>query len=70
MIVQETVQQLQQASLEVRIQVMEMLLESLKHDIAITENRQMRPVPFRVRTFDLGRDISLDRDEMYAERGL
>ena len=70
MIAQETVQQLQHAPLADRIQVIEVLLESLKHDIAQTEFRQTHPAPFRVRTFDLGRDISLDREEMYAERGI
>lgn len=70
MIAQETVQQLQYAPVTDRIQVIEALLESLKHDIAQTEFRQARPAPFRVRTFDLGRDISCDREEMYAERGI
>jgi hypothetical protein len=70
MIAQETVQQLQHAPLADRIQVIEVLLESLKHDIVPAEPRQARPALFRVRTFNLGRDISLDRDEMYAERGI
>ena len=70
MIAQETVQQLQHAPLADRIQVIEVLLESLKHDIIHTESRQVRSAPFRVRTFDLGRDISCDREEMYAERGM
>jgi hypothetical protein len=70
MIAQETVQQLQHAPLADRIQVIEVLLESLKHDIVPVEPCQVGPAPFRVRTFDLGRDISIDRDEMYAERGL
>ncbi len=70
MIAQETIQRLQHAPLADRIQVIEMLLESLKHDIASAEPRQTKPAPFRVRTFDLGRDISLDREEMYAERGM
>ena len=70
MIAQETVKQLQHAPLADRIQVIEVLLESLKHDIPQTEFRQIRPTPFRVRTFDLGRDVSCDREEMYAERGM
>lgn len=70
MIAQETMQQLQHAPLADRIQVIEVLLESLKHDIVHAESRQARPAPFRVRTFDLGGDISLDREEMYAERGM
>ncbi len=69
MISQETVQQLQQAPMEDRIQVIEALLQSLKRDIAHPELRETRRKPFRVRTFNLGEDISLDREEMYAERG-
>lgn len=70
MISQETTQQLQHAPLADRIQVIEVLLASLKHDFAPAEPRRAQPEPFRVRTFDLGRDISLDREEMYAERGM
>ena len=70
MIAQEMIKQLQNAPLADRIQVIEVLLESLKHDIVSAEPRQTNPAPFRIRTFDLGRDISIDRDEMYAERGM
>jgi hypothetical protein len=70
MIAQETIQQLQHAPLADRIQVIEVLLESPKNDIVNSESRQVRPAPFRVRTFDLGSDICLDREEMYAERGM
>ncbi len=69
MIAQKTIQQLQHAPLAERIHVIEVLLESLKHDIVHHQPRQMQQRPFRVRTFDLGSDISLDREEMYAERG-
>jgi hypothetical protein len=70
MIAQETLQQLKHAPLADRIQVIEALLESLKHDIAQTKYSQIPHEPFRVRTFDLGSDMSIDREEMYAERGL
>ncbi len=70
MISQETIQQLQHAPLADRIQVIEVLLASLKHDITPAGPRRAHPEPFRLRTFDLGRDISLDREEMYAERGM
>ncbi len=70
MIAKETVQQLQDAPLADRIQVIEALLQSLKYDIAHHKPRQVAPKPFTVRTFNLGTDIHLDREEMYAERGL
>lgn len=65
MSVQEAVQQLQYASVAERIQVIELLLQSLKDEIIHDE-----PVrkPFHIRTFNLGKDIQLDRDEMYADR--
>jgi len=69
MITQETVQQLQHAPINDRIQVIEALLESLKQDITPPELSEKHRKPFRVRTFNLGTDISLDREEMYAERG-
>ena len=49
----------------IRIQVIELLLQSLKDEIVHDE-----PVrkPFHIRTFNLGKDIHLDRDEMYADR--
>lgn len=68
MSVQEAVQQLQDTSLADRIQVIELLLQSLKNEIAHKESVQAVRKPFRIRTFDLGTDIQIDRDEMYADR--
>ena len=68
MTVQETVQQLQHAPLTYRIQVMELLLHSLKAEIGQNESFSITYKPFRVRTFSLGADIDIDREEMYAER--
>jgi hypothetical protein len=70
MIAQETLQQLKHAPLADRIQVIEALLESLKYDIAQAASPQKPYETFLVRTFDFGSDISIDREEMYAERGL
>lgn len=68
MSVQEAVQQLQVLPLAERIQVIELLLQSLKDEITHDESAQVVRKPFRVRTFDLGTDIQVDRDEMYADR--
>lgn len=70
MISHETIQQLQHAPVAERIQLIEILLQSLKHDIVHPKRQDKSRAPFRVRTFNLGTDISLDREEMYAERGL
>ena len=68
MTVQETVQQLQHTSLTYRIQVIELLLQSLKAEIAQSEAAQASQKPFRVQTFDLGANVTVDREEMYADR--
>ncbi len=49
-----------------RIQVIEALIQSLKQDMAHHESRQVTHKPFTVRVFNLGTDIHLDREEIYA----
>lgn len=68
MTVQETVQQLQDTPLTYRIQVIELLLQSLKDEIAQSETVQSSHKPFRVQTFNLGTDVLVDREEIYADR--
>ena len=68
MTVQETVQQLQSAPLSYRIQVIEMLIQSLKEELTQSESFKGSPKPFRIRAFNLGADIQIDREEMYADR--
>lgn len=68
MTVQETVQQLRYTPLTYRIQVIELLLQSLKDEIAQSEAVLAPHKPFRVQTFDLGADVTVDREEMYADR--
>mgnify|MGYP000238373240 CR=1 FL=1 len=70
MSVQEAVQQLENFPLAERIQAIELLLQSLKEEIAQTTSTQTENKPFRVRTFNLGTDIQVDRDEIYTERML
>jgi len=69
MIDQETVQQLQHAPLSDRIQAIEVLLKSLKNDIAQHDPCKATRKPFAVRVFNLGIDIQPDREEIYSERG-
>ena len=66
MIAQETITQIQQAPIVERIQVIELILQSLKQDMKRTippEKPQHKP--FTVRQFNLGTDIHVDRDTMY-----
>jgi len=72
MIGKETIKQLQSTSIEDRLHLMEVLLDSLKRDIKNSDDdEEIRPEPkkFIVRTFNLGQDIQAERDVIYAERG-
>lgn len=71
MIAQQTLTQIQHAPLVERIQVIELILQSLKQDITRTEpSPQVQYKPFTVRQFNLGTDIVVDRDTIYLERGM
>jgi hypothetical protein len=69
MLGKETIQQLQHASVAERIQIIELLLQSLKDDMSSISPSVKIGEPFTIRTFNLGEDIRIDRDELYAERG-
>jgi len=64
MTVQEAITMLKHVPMEERIQIIEILLQSLKSDMP----KQKKP--FQVRTFNLGEDVQVDRDELYLQRGL
>lgn len=70
MIDQETVKQLEHAPLTDRIEAIEVLLQSLKNEIARQDACRTTRKPFAVREIDLGADIQFDREEIYKERGL
>ena len=70
MIDQKTVRQIQQASVAERIQLIEQILQSLKEDLpASPANDKPDVKPFKARQFNLGREVSTDRNQIYAERG-
>ncbi len=64
MTAQETVQQLQHTPLTYRIQVIELLLQSLKEEIAQSQAVQAPHKLFRVQTFNLGADVTVGREEI------
>lgn len=71
MLVRETIKQIQHAPVAERIRLMELLLQSLKQDLtssARDEKAQWKR--FTVRPFDLGQEIRVDRDRIYAERSI
>jgi hypothetical protein len=71
MINQETVKQIKQAPVSDRIQLIEIIVKSLKNDIKTVSNkRKPKPKLFKVRKFDIGQEIQADRDMMYTERNI
>lgn len=68
MTIQEAVHQIQEAPLPERIEAIEQLLASLKQELFQSEPLEQPRGPFQIRTFDLGADIQVDRDEIYTDR--
>ena len=69
MIAKDMLAQIQHAPLADRIQLIEIILQSLKEDMQSILSNQHRRKPFKVKTFSAGQEIHCDRDEIYAERG-
>ena len=68
MINQEAINQIQHAPISERIQVIELLLQSLKNDLAQESTQAItKQQPFTARQFNLGKDITLNREELYNE---
>lgn len=62
----QTVQQIQQVSITERIHLIELILQSVKHDIKLKNLEKNKK--FVIRKFSLGKEVDVDRDELYAER--
>ena len=61
-----TLREIQEASVEERLHLIEVILQSLKRDIETTS-----PAPkkmFSVRKFSLGAEVHADRNQLYNER--
>ncbi|CAK8724290.1 hypothetical protein GCAAIG_14315 [Candidatus Electronema halotolerans] len=69
MIAKDMLAQIQHAPLAERIQLIELILRSLKEDIQSSISSTSRRKSFKVRKFHLGQEVACDRDEIYAERG-
>lgn len=65
----EILQQIKKAPVAERLELVELILRSLRDDI--TEDQQMRKKSkrFKIRKFNLGGEIHIDRDELYSDRG-
>jgi len=63
----EIIKRIQQLPIEERLQIIELILESLKQDMR-THTNMASHRSFIVRQFSLGQEIHVDRDELYTER--
>ncbi|MCP5052709.1 MAG: hypothetical protein GY940_36415 [bacterium] len=68
MIDSNTVNRIKRASVAERLRVIEIILQSLRIDIK-EEPPGKKSKQFKVRQFDLGEEVHVDRDELYSERG-
>ncbi len=68
----QVIQTAERLSLLERFQVIEALYASIKRELAqkVFPAAAKKDEPFELITFDLGQEVHVDRDEMYAERGL
>lgn len=66
-----TVDRIKKSPIEERIQIIELILQSLKNDIKIkTKNvSKTKFRQFKIRKFSLGEEVHVNRDEIYSERG-
>jgi hypothetical protein len=69
MIAKDMLVQIQHAPLAERIQLIEVILKSLKDDIKSGISAKHRRKGFKVKKFHLGQEVRCDRDEIYVERG-
>ncbi|MFQ6040984.1 MAG: hypothetical protein ACE5PV_09020 [Candidatus Poribacteria bacterium] len=70
MIESKTFDQIKQTSIEERISIIEPILQSLKKDIRPELEGKSKFKPFKIREFSLGKEIHVERDKLYSERGL
>lgn len=65
MVESHNLRQLEKAPIEERIKIIEWLLQSVKNDLKRSSKPQQS---FKVRSFSLGSDITVNREEIYSER--
>ena len=58
-----TLREIQEASVEERLHLIEVILQSLKNDIETTSPASKKI--FTVRKFSLGAEVHIDRDQLY-----
>lgn len=64
-----TVDRIKKSPIEERIQIIELILQSLKNDIKTKNTGKAKFKQFKIRKFSLGEEVHINRDELYSERG-
>lgn len=70
MIDNNTLEELKNYPVKEKIEIIENILNSLKHDITNEFINKTRYEQFIVKKVSMGQEIDIDRDELYRERGL
>ena len=71
MLDEKIIKQIKSTSVDERIKLMELILDSLKGEMNVSDiKKQTKTKPFKIRQFSLGKDVNVDRDELYAERNI
>lgn len=71
MISTEIAGQIRGTSMSEQIEIIELILQSLKTEIDTKSESPRKPFRrFRVRKFSLGQEVHANRDEIYSEKGL
>lgn len=69
MISLETVNQIKEEPVAERLKIIEALIQLLKDDIpSYRKKAEGKSKPFRTRQISLGREVHVDRNELYAAR--
>ena len=69
MIAQQTLTRIQHVPIVERLQVIEVILQSLKQDIQpILKCEHPQKKMFKIHRFHLGQEVHCDRNEIYTER--
>jgi len=71
MIDPKTLQEIQDAPVDERLHIIELILQSLKRDMNMGASiKQPLYKPFTIRQFSLGEEVHIDRDQLYVEESI
>jgi hypothetical protein len=68
--IHESINNIRTAPIEQRIQAIEVILESLKKDMLAGTTKGQAPKRFKIRKFNLGEEVHVDREQIYLDRSI